>query len=210
MQLSHKNSSSKESRRIIGLGWFTAKASDDLEIVWHNGGTAGYRAFVGFIKGGDKGVVVLSNSNANISDIGFHLLHSAYALKKRKVPFRIKLRSVIESKGIETATKIYWELKKTQSDEYDFREEEDELNNLGYSYLEEEIEKAIFVFSLNVEAFPNSSNVYDSYGEALMKNNQNVKAIANYKKSVKLDPSNTNAIEMLKKLGVNTEHLIKN
>ncbi|MBL4605448.1 MAG: serine hydrolase [Flavobacteriaceae bacterium] len=210
MKLSHKNSSSKESRRIIGLGWFTAKANDDLEIVWHNGGTAGYRAFVGFIKGGDKGVVVLSNSNANISNIGFHLLHPAYALKKRRVPIRIKLRSIIESEGIETATKIYWELAKTKSDDFDFREEEDELNVLGYSYLgEEEIEKAKFVFKINVEAFPNSSNTYDSYGEALMKNNENVKAIANYKKSFKLNPGNTNAIEMLKKLGVNTEDLTK-
>ncbi len=34
---------------------------------------------VGFIQGGDKGVVVLSNTNASVTDIGIHLLHPASA-----------------------------------------------------------------------------------------------------------------------------------
>ena len=42
-----------------------------------------------------------------------------------------------------------------------------------------------------------------------MKNNENAKAIINYKKSVELNPGNTNGIEMLKKLGVDTESLAK-
>ena len=53
------------------------------------------------------------------------------------------------------------------------------------------------------------TNVYDSYGEALMMNNENEKAITNYKKSVELNPGNSNGIEMLKKLGVATESLTK-
>ena len=42
-----------------------------------------------------------------------------------------------------------------------------------------------------------------------MKNNENAKAIASYKKSVELNPGNTNGIEMLNKLGVDTESLMK-
>jgi len=207
MQLSHKNSGSEDSNPIVGLGWHTM-VRDELEIVWHNGGTGGYKTFAGFIKGGDKGVVVLSNSNASVDDIGIHLLDQASALNNPKPSIGTKLRSIISSEGVEAATKTYWELKKNQADEFDFSE--NQLNILGYSYLrEEEIEKAISVFKLNVEAFPNSSNVYDSYGEALMKNNENAKAIANYKKSVELNPGNSNGIEMLKKLGVSTESLVK-
>jgi len=51
MQLSHKNSRSEGSNPIVGLGWHTM-VREELEIVWHNGGTGGYRTFAGFVKGG--------------------------------------------------------------------------------------------------------------------------------------------------------------
>ena len=48
--------------------------------------------------------------------------------------------------------------------------------------------------------FPDSSNVYDSLGEAYMKNGDKEPAIANYKKSLELNPKNENGAAMLKKL----------
>jgi predicted Zn-dependent protease len=62
------------------------------------------------------------------------------------------------------------------------------------------IKEAIRIFQLNVEAYPDSSNVYDSLGEGYMKNGEKALAIENYEKSLKLDPANNNAVEMLKKL----------
>ena len=55
-------------------------------------------------------------------------------------------------------------------------------------------------YKLNVESFPQSSNVYDSLGEAYMINGDKDLAIKNYQKSVELDPKNSNGIEALKKL----------
>lgn len=59
----------------IALGWLVTKPSGD-EIVWHNGGTGGYRSFLGFDKKTGAGVVVLSNTftAAGVDDIGMHLL----------------------------------------------------------------------------------------------------------------------------------------
>lgn len=74
MQLSHENSRIEGASPMVGLGWHITVA-DGLEVVWHNGGTGGYRAFAGFLKGGDKGVVVLTNSSASADDIGMHLLN---------------------------------------------------------------------------------------------------------------------------------------
>jgi len=92
-------------------------------------------------------------------------------------------------------------LKKEEAETFDFSETE--LNLLGYELLNENrVEDAIKIFALNVEEYPKSSNVYDSYAEALMKNGENDKAIENYKKSLELNPANKNAIEQLKKLGV--------
>ena len=59
----------------IGLGWMVLKALGP-EIVWHNGGTGGYRSFLGYNPSTRVGVVVLANAMtpAGVDDIGFHLL----------------------------------------------------------------------------------------------------------------------------------------
>ena len=78
------------------------------------------------------------------------------------------------------------------------------LNDLGYSYLENnEIKKALNIFKLNVSLFPNDWNVYDSYGEALLKSNNKAEAIKMYEKSIELNPNNDNGKEILKKLILN-------
>jgi tetratricopeptide (TPR) repeat protein len=62
------------------------------------------------------------------------------------------------------------------------------------------VREAIEIFKLNVEAYPESANVYDSLGEAYIVNGDKQLAIRNYQRAVELNPQNTNAIEMLKKL----------
>ena len=78
---------------------------------------------------------------------------------------------------------------------------ETRLNDLGYSLLQQKkVAEAITVFKVNVDLYPQSANVYDSLAEAYMTNGEKQLAIANYKKSVELNPENTNAVGMLKKL----------
>ncbi|MEJ1236636.1 serine hydrolase [Chryseolinea sp. T2] len=74
MELTHKNTRGNDANPLVGLGWHITK-SDAGEIVWHNGGTGGYRTFAGFIKNGSKGAVVMTNSVVSIDDIGMHLLN---------------------------------------------------------------------------------------------------------------------------------------
>jgi Flp pilus assembly protein TadD len=75
------------------------------------------------------------------------------------------------------------------------------LNTLGYELLEEkQFGAAIEIFLKNVKLFPNSANVYDSLGEAYLKDGQTELAIQNYKKSVELNPQNDNARKVLEQL----------
>ncbi len=75
------------------------------------------------------------------------------------------------------------------------------MNALGYELSTEgHLEEAIAVLKWNVEAFPDSWNVYDSLGEAYMKNGQKDLAILNYKKSLELNPENENGKKMLKEM----------
>ncbi len=59
----------------IALGWHIFLV-DGKEIVWHNGGTGGYRSFMGFDPKTRMGVVALSNTSTTVGvdDIGRHLL----------------------------------------------------------------------------------------------------------------------------------------
>ena len=82
--------------------------------------------------------------------------------------------------------------------------DEDELNTLGYGLVRKKDYKgAIRVFSLNTEAYPKSGNTWDSLGEAYMDSGDRADAIADYRKSLSINPGNQNAREMLAILGAN-------
>ena len=75
------------------------------------------------------------------------------------------------------------------------------VNSFGYRLMGmHRLDQAIEIFKLNTEAYPQSGNVWDSLGEAYMNKGNKELAIKNYEKSLELDPSNTNAVQMLKKL----------
>jgi len=109
------------------------------------------------------------------------------------------LSATIASSGVDQATKQYHDLKAAEPATYNF--DENELNSLGYQLIRsKKFKEAIRVFQLNVEAYPQSSNVYDSLAEGYMDDGNKLPAIANYQKSLELNPKNRGAVEMLRKL----------
>jgi tetratricopeptide (TPR) repeat protein len=109
------------------------------------------------------------------------------------------LSATIASSGIDAAAKQYHDLKAAARATYNF--DEHELNSLGYKLISaKKFNEAIRIFQLNVEAYPQSGNVYDSLGEAYMDEGNKPQAIANYQKSLQLNPNNRNAVLMLQKL----------
>jgi hypothetical protein len=118
-----------------------------------------------------------------------------------QTPIAEVMLKAITEKDVASAIQQYRELKLTQPDAYDFREEG--LNSLGNQLLKMKKNKeAIEVFKLNVEVYPQSPKVYDSLAEAYIINGDKELAIKNYEKSLELNPKNTNAAEMLKKLRI--------
>lgn len=157
-----------------------------------------------FVNPDDGGSLVFDTS-----DEGAMMLHEKYRFRKMdyskdKPSIARKLLNVIDSTGIDNIAEVYADLKKNHPEDFDFSE--DRLNRLGYYYLSiDEIENALTIFKLNVEAFPNAHNVYDSYGEALLDSGDEKGAIRNYTKSVELNAGNLSAIRILTELGVATD-----
>jgi hypothetical protein len=120
------------------------------------------------------------------------------ALDSRKSMAQI-LSATIASSGIDAAAQQYHELKTAGLATYNF--DESELNNLGYQLIRaNKFKEAIRIFQMNVAAFPKSANTYDSLAEGYMDDGDKALAIANYQKSLELNPKNRNAVLMLQKL----------
>lgn len=106
---------------------------------------------------------------------------------------------ILNSQGVDSAVQYFHKKRKNNPDIILF--EEREMNLLGYRYLQNgKIKDAIELFKLNTIAYSNSWNVYDSLGEAYLHNGQKDLAIKNYKKSLELNPQNTNAQEKLRSI----------
>lgn len=64
----------------IGLAWHRTTTPGGRTVIWHNGGTGGYRSFAGYDEATGLGVVVLTNTAVGVDDIALHLLDAAVPL----------------------------------------------------------------------------------------------------------------------------------
>jgi len=82
--------------------------------------------------------------------------------------------------------------------------EEGKLNNLGLQlvYNPKTSGHGIKIFILALEIYSESANLYDSLAEAYLYIGNNELAVKNFKKSLDLNPQNTNAIDRLEELKI--------
>jgi len=182
---------------------------ESVDVISHGGGINGFNTKISRTIS-DKSLIVLLNNTggAPLNQIARAIrgiMHGkTYDFPKKSLANDVL--DVIQNKGIEAGV-AYFNANKN-SDNFNLKE--DEINQIGYQLMGGgKVKEAAQVFKLNITAFPESSNVYDSYGEALMSLGKNELSIKNYKKSVEINPANQNGIDMLKKLGANTNDLVK-
>lgn len=188
-------------------GWIVNKkvlkdSNETLKVNSHGGGINGFNTLlVRLIE--DKHLVVLLNNTGGTKlgemyDAILNILYEKpYDMPKKSIAETL-FRRISES-DVSTAIKQYYDLKENHFNGYDFSERE--LNNLGYQLLgAKKIKAAIEIFKLNVEAYPNAYNTYDSLAEAYQKENNKQLAIKNFEKSLELNPKNSNARIRLKRL----------
>ncbi|MFK8008233.1 MAG: serine hydrolase [Saprospiraceae bacterium] len=196
-----------------GYGWEVrntriGQTKEESSTIAHSGGINGFNTRITRFPVDQSVVVLLNNtSGAPLSDMTTAIngiLHGKpYLFPKRSMAYA--LLDTIEKGGIDAG--LLWYEKNKASDDFQFNE--NEMNLSGYQFLQSDRAKeAATIFKLNIEAFPNSFNVYDSYGEALLVLGDTTQSIESYKKSVQLNPDNENGIKVLEGLGINTDDLI--
>jgi CubicO group peptidase (beta-lactamase class C family) len=101
MRVAHEPRADATGGQRIGLNWMN-RTDDEVRVVWHNGGTAGFRTFAGFDPDAGVGAVVLTNSGIGADDIGFHLLNPEVPLAPPALPGFARRESVeVESRVLE-------------------------------------------------------------------------------------------------------------
>jgi tetratricopeptide (TPR) repeat protein len=110
-----------------------------------------------------------------------------------------QLTGALKSGGYEAASKAYQAFR--QDPAHAYLETEGDVNRLGYDLLrDEKIDDAIAIFRVNVEAYPQSANTYDSLAEAYLKKGNKDEAIKYYSKALEVNPNFASAIEALRQL----------
>lgn len=183
-----------------GLGWGIERTKNG-DAIWHWGDDGAFRCFVMAYPSRKDGVVMFTNSEnglliaPDVMKIALGGNHPALSWLKYGTYDAPSFRF---GKALQTrkADKVMAEFRKDAPEIGESR-----INSAGYALLgQKRIAEAIQIFQWNVELHPDSSNVYDSLGEAYMNTGNKELAIKNYEKSLELDPKNSNAVEMLKKL----------
>jgi CubicO group peptidase (beta-lactamase class C family) len=185
----------------VGLGWFLG-VPKDRNLVFHGGSTPGYNSFIGYDQVKNIAVVVLTNSDCDVLDIGMHLIEPAIPVADGPPTVRALHKQLVTSPA-EQAQLIVQRAKENNplSDLPEYS-----MNALGYRLLgQEKTSQAIEVFRMNTSLYPRSANAWDSLGEAYERAGEKSMAVSSYEQSLQLDPKNAHAAEQLRKLGKDTK-----
>lgn len=193
---------------ITAYGW---KTSEDTlpngtrrRVLRTTGGLPGFEALMVRVPDARRTIILLSNVRTMVSRFDDFAIAIGRILDGR--PYAMPKRSVAETlagsliAGGPMAA-IARELDVMRADTARFALSESEINRLGYFFLSRGApSRAADIFALNVRAFPRSANVYDSLGEAQLARGDTALAIASYRKSLELDPGNSNASNVLSRI----------
>lgn len=177
-----------------GYGWFLQEAPNGdkakLKIIEHGGGINGFNTIISRVPADKNLVVLLNNTGGTIlgeMNEGIRAILYNQPYNDPKKSLAVELLNVYTEEGAVAGTALYNKLKKDPI--YGIKEAD--INRVGYVLLQSGKKKeAIEAFKINVENFPKSGNVYDSLGEAYLADGDKNLAIANYTKSIELDPKN--------------------
>lgn len=199
-----KKALSPSSHHNYGYGWLVTTLSEDkfgktLTQIHHPGMMPGFNGDLIHIIEDDITIVIQNNTGgAPLRAMTEGILNIIYnrPASLPQPPLEQKIYSRLQVGGIKAAIKFYQELE-ARNESFSERQ----LNYFGYKLMEvKQFDAAVEFFKLNAKKFPESSNAFDSLGEAYLANKNLEEALISYKKSLLINEKNTNAINAIAKI----------
>jgi CubicO group peptidase (beta-lactamase class C family) len=177
---------------LWSLGWKTINRAKHPVVM----ATGGSRSAFYIYPEDNLAIVILTNLVFSNPEQFMDAVAGYYIPDMRSAQSIHILRTQLKKRGFEHAIEAINEEKKKNS--Y-FQVSEADLNAWAYRMLTiGQNKEALEIFNTNVSLYPNSWNVYDSYGEGLLKNGQREEATKMYKRSLELNPNNEGAKKILR------------
>jgi tetratricopeptide (TPR) repeat protein len=196
----------------FGLGWEIEKDTSLGKVVYHSGAATGLSCILLRNISRHQTIIIFDNSHYNAHEIASNALKVLNGMQvsyPKKSIAKIYSRVLLKSGAIAARDTLNF----LKQDTLHYMLSEDEMNSLGYDFMggsnnpnpyhfpeERKYMEAVETFKLNMELFPNSWNVYDSYGEALLTIGNKEEAIKMYRKSIELNPNNEGGKKVLEQL----------
>jgi CubicO group peptidase (beta-lactamase class C family)/outer membrane lipoprotein-sorting protein len=189
-----------------GLGW-GLQDSDYGKAFWHWGDNGTFRCFIAGFPERKAGILFFTNSNNGLSFVE-ELVRQTFNSNcpacawidyaRYDQPAFYLVKNILD-KGFDAAMAPY--LDANGKHQNTSLLPEGAMNDLGYKLMRaNRLSEAKRVFLMNMLAFPNSANVYDSYAEACLRNGETILARDNYERAFELDKNNKVAESIVKQL----------
>lgn len=210
VRLTHQAAWGNADEFAVGMNWFLGKTFDGKRKISNDGTTFGFTTCFVLYPEQHFGVVILTNECGDgVTDRLYALSDKIFnknfytAAERGSDGFGFSpsinlLLAKLTEKGFEHAIDAAGELSKDSS----FVLGDNEVNAWAYSLSRKGRKReALEIFKLNTSLHPDSWNDYDSEAEGYADLGDVDNAIKFYKRSLELNPNNTNAVDQLKKLG---------
>ncbi len=181
-----------------GLNWTLNKTVDSKLRLRMSGSTFGCSSYIELYPELDYAIILLANRPGETQNEMQELATRAMEDIWGKPPALVALESALQANDYQDAVRIAAEVRRKHPE---LHLTEHYVNLWGYRLLgENKPKQAVGLFRYNAELWPKSWNAFDSLAEGYEKLGDKPRAIANYKKSLELNPDNKNGIEHLQKL----------
>lgn len=183
---------------VFAYGWDITKVNDIPSYNFSGGNVSAYKIYPQ-----NNITIVMMSNGYSLFPVQYRIINHIAAMLDKNLADDYSLAeetiiSEFSKKDNLDAERIYHSLKAKNS-KWNF---ENTLNDIGYTLLRNlRVDEAIKIFSLNVKENPQSANAFDSLGEGYFYAKNYDLALENYKKSLVLNPENTNAAKMIQKIG---------
>jgi len=209
-QLESNNPFIKESTRLLfkeevdnddkGYLWDVGFGKKEGFYYGKTGTSNGVQSGVLICPDSHYGLILIMNNNSDVAQKDWTSLYNKIETDLINYP-KINLVSLLQKEFMTDFEKAAENYKKLKKDTSNYTAGSLQLNNFGYELLSgHQIQKAIEIFELAISEDSQNANLYDSLGEAYFSDKNYKKALVNYKKSLELNPENSNAKKYIDEL----------
>ncbi|MBB3227863.1 CubicO group peptidase (beta-lactamase class C family) [Luteibacter sp. Sphag1AF] len=198
VDLSQKPAWGNPDDAAVAFNWIVTTTIDGSQTLRSSGGAFGYSSYIEMMPGKNYGIVLLANRPGATQGQLADLANTAVLEIMGPPPAQIALEQALSANAFRDVAATVQKVKQSHPE---LNLQEAYINRWAYRLMNDKhTAEAQALFAYNVAVYPTSWNAYDSLAESYESSGNAPLAIANYKRSLEINPGNQHATDHLKRL----------